>query len=134
MQAGAIPRYNISFRNPMSAHFARGQRDRRHSDRPRNGDTRTCPKCGSASEFSERYRLAGTVIPAWLCDNPKCRAQDIVRIPKSPLKIESCELVRDSKNLRAKASRTLMRARARVEHAEKAIDQSDAKLRRRRKI
>jgi hypothetical protein len=100
------------------------RRERRHSRRPRNGDTRPCAKCGSTSEFSERYRFGGEVVPAWVCENAVCREQIIVRQPGVPIKVGSRKLIHGSKDVRARATRAMMRSRARVERAQKAIDRS----------
>src|SRR5215204_6743238 len=48
--------------------------------RPRNGDVRPCPLCGARSEFCERWRFEGQSVPAWVCDSPTCRQQDLVRL------------------------------------------------------
>jgi hypothetical protein len=53
--------------------------DRRGTHRPRNGDTKPCAHCGATVEFSERYRFEGDVVPAWVCESPKCRARELVR-------------------------------------------------------
>jgi hypothetical protein len=55
--------------------------ERRGVDRPRNGDTKPCPKCaGSMCDFNERYRIPGAGIePAWVCDSPQCRYRELVR-------------------------------------------------------
>jgi hypothetical protein len=116
----------------MGSHWSARRGERRHPDRPQNGDTRPCPRCGRTSEFSERYRFAGEAVPAWVCDTPACREQMIVRSPRTPIKVQSRGLIQDFKNIRASARRTMMRSRARVERAEQAIDDS-AKLRERTK-
>ena len=45
--------------------------------RPRNGDVKPCPSCGATSEFNERYRLEGRVVPAWLCDRAACAPKPV---------------------------------------------------------
>ena len=69
--------------------------ERRHAGRPQNGDTRACPKCGSTSEFSERYRFAGEVVPAWVCENPACREPVTVRSPGSAIKPDARNVIRE---------------------------------------
>jgi hypothetical protein len=65
--------------------------DRRSTDRPSNGDTALCPKCGiGAIEFNERYRVrlpTGKIaaIPAWVCDRPECRYERPARRSSAPL-------------------------------------------------
>ena len=59
--------------------------DRRSADRPANGDTALCPKCGlGVIEFNERYRVqlaTGKVVsmPAWVCDRAECRYERAAR-------------------------------------------------------
>lgn len=59
--------------------------DRRSADRPANGDTALCPKCGlGVIEFNERYRVplaTGKMasMPAWICDRPECRFERAAR-------------------------------------------------------
>jgi hypothetical protein len=55
--------------------------ERRHPSRPRNGDVKACPQCGTtACEFSERYRFEGKgVAPGWFCDAPGCGFRQLVR-------------------------------------------------------
>jgi hypothetical protein len=56
----------------------RGQ-ERRGVNRPRNGDRRPCRRCGARAEFSERNRIDGRVVPAWICDAAKCDFHEPVR-------------------------------------------------------
>ena len=51
----------------------------RRSVRPKNGDVKVCPHCGRGAEFNERYRFAGEVTPAWVCDRPTCPPQPVRR-------------------------------------------------------
>jgi hypothetical protein len=59
------------------------RKERRGPARPRNGDARPCASCGRRSEFSERYRLEGELVPAWVCDSAACREWRLVRQPAS---------------------------------------------------
>jgi len=114
----------------MHSHSSGSHPERRQPGRPQNGDIRACPNCGAASEFSERYRFAGEVVPAWVCDSPACREHDIVRRPGTSISNASRKLIRASKKLRADVSRTMMRARARVERTGVAVERTDSKLQR----
>ena len=108
------------------------RRERRHGVRPQNGDVRRCPECGGRSEFSERYRFDGAVVPAWVCDSPACAHRVIAR--KRPgSRVLSAELIQASKEIRATANRAMMRSRARVERVEKTIARAGAKLRKNHK-
>lgn len=108
----------------MGSNSRAPRRERRHARRPQNGDMRACEECGKTAEFSERYRFEGEVVPAWVCENPACRDQVIVRRPGSPIKVESRKLIHGSKETRARATRTMMRSRARVDRAQKALVRS----------
>lgn len=91
-------------------------RDRRGVARPRNGDTRSCVRCGGRAEFSERYRIEGHLVPAWVCDTPGCREWDLVRAAQAA-SAESASRIRDAREVRGKARRAATRTRARIRPA-----------------
>ena len=99
---------------------SRGQTERRAASRPRNGDAQRCPHCGTGTmEFSERVRLGGVATPAWTCDNPTCSVPcSLVRrtaLAQVRLGLNTRALLAAAKEVRARALRTQMRSRARVE-------------------
>jgi hypothetical protein len=85
--------------------------DRRRAGRPRNGDTKPCPKCAAAlCDFNARYRVpdAGAV-PAWICDSPTCRYCELVR---GTDKTQAGQLlIRGSRDVQASVKRLMMKAR-----------------------
>jgi hypothetical protein len=97
--------------------------DRRGVGRPRNGDTKPCPKCGKATcEFNDRYRFEGSIVPAWICDAPQCRYRDIVRAPSGTDKSDSRQMIAASKQVQAAARRAIMKSAARTDRARKRLD------------
>jgi len=99
------------------------------ADRPRNGDTKPCCTCGGRSEFNERYRFDGMVVPSWLCDGPKC-LREIVRRPTISAVEVSWQTLRSARELDAKARRTTMKARAKVERSLERLVEGGAGLKR----
>lgn len=105
--------------------------DRRRPGRPRNGDVKPCPKCGSSDcEFSERYRFgAKGVAPGWLCDAPGCGFRQLVRGEPTG---SFSRLIHGSRELRARAQRQMMKPRAKIARAGKRVDVSERRLKRQR--
>src|SRR5262245_28161280 len=73
----SLPKRTRSIGDAVSPAFV----ERRSPDRPKNGDTKVCPRCLTGIiEFNERYRLGeGRAVPAWVCDSPACGHQQPVR-------------------------------------------------------
>jgi hypothetical protein len=96
--------------------------ERRDTDRrPANGDTTRCPQCGGLLEFSERFRVDGRPTAGWLCDNAACPVRRFPAAPADTLPPPTSHaLVRMSRDVQAKALRTVMKSKARVgTHARK---------------
>jgi hypothetical protein len=99
--------------------------DRRAADRPANGDTALCPKCGIGTvEFNERYRVLlatgkTAAIPAWVCDRPECHYERAARHGSDRIPIQHA-----STDLRARSNRQLMKARAVLHRARRTISKS----------
>jgi hypothetical protein len=90
--------------------------ERRRSNRPGNGDTKPCPRCGAACDFNERYRLGDAgVTPAWICDSPQCRYREVVR--KTSRSEASRSLIRESRDLQSRARREMLKCRELVERS-----------------
>jgi len=57
--------------------------DRRAAGRPAPGDLRACPKCGGTLRFEERFAISQRGVterkPAWVCRNPNCLYDWLVR-------------------------------------------------------
>jgi hypothetical protein len=57
--------------------------ERRHPDRLKDGDRRTCPDCGSDLEFRESYLVfrpeRQAIEPAWICLEQGCGYRQFVR-------------------------------------------------------
>jgi hypothetical protein len=110
--------------------------DRRHGGRPRNGDVKTCPKCGNPDcEFSERYRFEGKGnIPGWLCDAPGCGFRQLVRgkVTTVTAARRPSGAVRGSRELRARAQREMMKSRAKIVRSRKQIEASDRRVKKKR--
>ncbi len=93
------------------------QQDRRTSGRPRAGEARPCPYCRAGSlVFTETYRWAGHVGPAWACENPECEYRQFVRALPAPV-----EIIKFSKAVQAGARRAAMKARAQTDRAKQQI-------------
>jgi hypothetical protein len=100
--------------------------ERRHLNRPRNGDTTPCPHCGKGElEFSERFRQNGGTVPAWLCDNPACtvRVAPVRRDAAVPPTAEGP--VQSSKQVRAEALRSIMKSKARTARSKERLAGKD---------
>jgi hypothetical protein len=94
--------------------------ERRSLGRPANGDTRACPHCAAAAmEFSERFRINGVTMPAWVCENPACPVKQAPARRIAVASPTSKSLVRTSKQVRANALRTIMKAKALVARTER---------------
>src|SRR4051812_33378742 len=110
--------------------------DRRHAGRPRNGDVKPCPKCGHPDcEFSERYRFEGKGnIPGWLCDAPGCGFRELVRnnVTATTARRPSASSIRGSRELRARARREMMKARAKIVRSRKQLEASGRRLKKKR--
>ena len=105
--------------------------ERRSADRPVNGDTRPCPRCGGTLEFSERYRLFGPTQPGWICDTAHCQmSQPARRADSAPL--TGRELVRAARAIQALARRSIMKALARRDRSLKRIERSAERVARKR--
>jgi hypothetical protein len=79
---------------------------------------RPCPRCAHGRiEFNDRYRFDGSPRPAWLCDNPRCGFQDVVRSPM----LSRRAMLRASKAVQAHAMRTALKAHARIVRAKNHI-------------
>jgi hypothetical protein len=65
-------------------------------------------------EFNERFRVNAAAMPAWVCDNASCTVRRIAVRGDAPSTPTSKDLVKASKQLRAKALRTVMKSRART--------------------
>jgi hypothetical protein len=97
--------------------------DRRGVGRPRNGDTKPCPLCGKAScEFNDHFRFEGAIVPAWVCDAPQCQYREVVRQGARSTVADSIDAIRGSRNVQARARRTIMKslactARSRKRHS-----------------
>lgn len=107
--------------------------ERRKACRPSNGTTDVCPRCGTHSiEFNERYRLPNIVgpTPAWVCDSPVCGFVAAVR-REDETPADAAKLRQTLKELRAKASRRLMKSRAVRERANRTLSKSAARKKRR---
>jgi hypothetical protein len=103
--------------------------ERRGPDRPTNGDVRLCPRCGENTfEFNARSRVAledGSflTVAAWRCDSPACKFARFARAAESPTSI-SPVLRRKSRQLRATASRSLMKSGAVRQRASRTLIKS----------
>jgi hypothetical protein len=87
--------------------------ERRHLDRPRNGDTTACPHCGKGEiEFSERFRQDGGTVPAWLCDNPACTVRVAPVRRDAAVPPGAGGLAPASEEVRAETLRSIMKSRA----------------------
>ena len=57
--------------------------ERRHPDRLKDGDRRTCPDCGCEIEFRESYLVFRPerqgIEPAWICLEQGCGYRQFVR-------------------------------------------------------
>jgi hypothetical protein len=110
-QSGAT--YHDAFEScpPPAAMPAAGRpEERRRVGRPRNGDTKPCPKCAaSMCDFNDRYRVAGAgVVPAWICDSPACRYREVVR--RADHIAAARPFIRNSRAVRTGARRLMMKA------------------------
>jgi hypothetical protein len=103
--------------------------ERRGPDRPHNGQTAVCPRCGLGTvEFNERYRLPGSngrliSTAAWVCDAPQCGYHQAVRGKEVPL-LSAQELRIAAAKLRAQARRDLMKARFVRQRASRTLSKS----------
>jgi hypothetical protein len=61
-------------------------------------------------EFSERFRFDGRMTPAWVCENPACPVKHAPARAVDPAK----RFVKASRQVRASALRTIMKADARI--------------------
>jgi PAS domain-containing protein len=65
----------------VSTKSSRAAHDRRGSDRPANGERKTCTACGEIARFEERYVVGRRGVtmsePAWVCAG--CAAETFVR-------------------------------------------------------
>ena len=104
--------------------------DRRGKNRPVNGSTRPCSACQRGTlEFNERYRLPGAsgqvfAVPAWVCD--ACGLRRPARAEHQPQQLRT-----GATALRARANRTLMKARAGRKRATHSLESSAARKTRR---
>ena len=108
---------------------ARPLEDRRHASRPRNGDTKPCPKCGESSscEFSGRYRFDDIgVAPAWICGCPPCRYRELVR--RADRLLGGRDLIRQSSDVQARAKRQMMKCRAVTMRSQVRLAKSAARI------
>jgi hypothetical protein len=102
-------------------------KERRRSNRPRNGDEKPCPKCGAACEFNERYRFDDVgIAPAWTCGAPPCHHRELVR--RTQRKLNERDHVRQSRDMQARAKRLMMKSRARTERSHQRLANSEARL------
>jgi hypothetical protein len=99
--------------------------DRRHSSRPRNGDTKACPKCGSLAccEFNDRYRFENLgIAPAWICGCPPCHYRELVR--RQHRRLFERGLIRPPHDAAPQAKRRMMKARNLAPRSPKPIVKS----------
>jgi hypothetical protein len=102
--------------------------DRRSANRPSNGDTTLCPRCGiGLIEFNERYRVQlatgkTVAIPAWICDRPECRYEHAARSGSA-----RAPLQRSPAEPRGRSSRSLMKARAVLRRARRTLSKTLAR-------
>lgn len=110
---------------------ARPFQERRHPARPRNGDTKACPKCGEAGcEFNDHYRFDDIgVAPGWICACPPCRYREVVRAAQR--RIGGRDLIRQSREVQARAKRQMMKCRSLSDRSRKRIAKSEARLKKR---
>lgn len=100
--------------------------ERRHASRPRNGDTKPCPKCGQSAcyEFNDRYRFDDVgVAPAWICGCPPCHYRELVR--SADRRLGDRALAQPSGAARAK--RQMMKVHALTERAQERPPQAKRK-------
>lgn len=105
---------------------ARPLEERRHRTRPRNGDVKPCPKCGSPEccEFNDHYRFddVGTA-PGWICGCPPCRYRELVRRAHQQL-VEQRDRIAHSRAVQARAKRRMMNSRSIAERSQKRLAKS----------
>jgi hypothetical protein len=101
----------------------RSRKEHRASTRPRPGDLRLCPFCrGGSIVFNEQYENDGIVTPAWVCDNPLCGYRVLARRGERQPQPAAKGRVASSKQLNARARRTVMKSTARVNRSLRRID------------
>jgi hypothetical protein len=108
---------------------ARPLEERRHVSRPRNGDTKPCPKCGQSAscEFNGRYRFDDIgVAPAWICGRPPCRYRELVR--NADQRLGARDFLRQSRDLQARAKRQMMKCRALTPRSRSQLVESAARV------
>ena len=121
--------YQPEFR-VAAPHQARERRD--FNSRPSNGDVKPCVMCGSASEFSERFRFEGRIVPAWVCDSAACLPEIVRRSGRSDI-AASHQLRQRASRAQAKARWTVMKSKAAVARVEKRLkERAQSKTQKRR--
>jgi hypothetical protein len=111
------------------------RRDRRAGARPFNGDKILCPECGGVTlEFNTRFRVAlesGDTVTgaAWICERPGCTFFRFAR-QLDDVDNTSVALRAESRELRARANRKLMKMRSVLERADRTFVKSRARKKR----
>ena len=100
------------------AHVRRSA-ERRDPRRPVNGDTECCPQCGGTMEFSERFRFDHGMMPGWVCENAACPVKRFPARRIDALPVPFRKFVRMANVVSAQASRTIMKAKARIARTRK---------------